>query len=419
MKGTNLILAYLTVFVGGYLLFKLKFFFIVHPKRLITRLNVAIRNRDNRRSLSLALAGTLGVGNIYGVALGIIIGGEGSVFWLFISSIFSLVIKYSESTLATYMSRDGNGMMSVFESNFKCKSVANLYAVMICLLACTMGAFIQSDSFISSATYIFNLPKNLIAAILLLIVALVAFGGSEKIKNATEIIIPLATLAYILISVIAISSNSHNIIPAIYRIFKSAMSGRSLFGGMVPVFNSVAFSEGFARGILSNEAGVGTSSIAHSDGKRTPVTAGIFGMCEIVFDTLILCMLTAFLILTSIPSVADYSSPMRLIFDAVRIGTGEAFLPLLFISIFFFAYSTIICWYSYGRKALAYLGEERLSLIFSFLFYFSIILASFLDSLIIIYINDFLIFLMSVPTLFSLIKGTEKICSLTKNEGIL
>ncbi len=419
MRVTNLILAYLTIFVGGFFLIKLRFFFLIHPGKTIGKMLSALKTRSNRRSLSLALAGTLGVGNIYGVALGLIVGGEGTVFWLFVSSIFALIIKYAESTVATLNSTGGFGIMLTFEKTFKRKGVAKIYAACLCFLALTMGSFIQADSLISSVNYLLGASRILVAALFLVTILFVTLGGREKIKNATEIMIPVATVLYIIIALIGIISNRENITDAMGRIMNSAIDGKSFFCGVIPTVTSVSFSEGFARGILSNEAGVGTSAIAHSDGERTPATSGLFGMCEIVFDTLILCMLTAFLVLTSVPNIDEYSSPMTLVFDAVRRGAGEFFLPLLLFSIFFFAYSTVICWYAYGRKCLSYLFGDRLVYPFTFLFYFFIMLASFFNPKTIINVNDFLILAMSIPTQITLIENANIIHKLTKKDGLL
>ena len=419
MRVANLILSYLIIFVGGFLLVKLKAFFIFHPIRIVNKMIPALKVRDNRRSLSLALAGTLGVGNIYGVAYGLIVGGAGSVFWLVVSAIFAIVIKYAESTLASLNSKGGEGIILTFEKTFRRKWIPNVYAICICLLALTMGAFIQADSCISSVSYFFGVPRIFTAGFILIAVLFVTLGNTEKIKNATELMIPMATASYILIALVAIISNGENMGSAAVSIFNSAKSGVSFLFGAIPIFISVSFSEGFARGILSNEAGMGTSSMSHSDGNRTPATAGIFGMCEIIFDTLLLCVLTAFLVLTSIPDISRYSSPMALIFDAVRIGAGDIFLPILLVSIFLFAYSTIICWYTYGVKGLSYLRGNKFLLCFGFLFYFSIISASFINPNTVININDFLILLMLIPTLLALVKNANSILEATKKEKLL
>ena len=365
------------------------------------------------------MAGTLGVGNIYGVALGIIIGGEGTVFWLFISAFFSLVIKYSENVLARAMSKNGFGMMSVLENTFKRKYVAKGYAVLTGLIALTMGSFIQADSFISSVEQLVDLPKIYIAVCLFLITAIVTFGGAEKIKSVTEIIVPVASAVFILIAVIGIFKNATRLPNVFSNIFRSAFNPNSMLFGVLPGIGTLVFTEGFARGILSNEAGVGTSALANSDGERTPCTAGLFGMCEIVFDTLILCMLTAFLILTAVPNLEDYTSPMRLVFDAVSYGAGGFFSPLLLISIFFFAFSTMVCWFFYGQKSLIYLIGNKGYITFPFLFYLAIICASFLDTYLIIKLNDVLIFLMSIPTLLSIVINSSIIKKTTENEELL
>ena len=416
---TNLILAYSTILVGGFLIYKLKFFFLFKPRKIFTRFVKSVKPRENRRALLLAMAGTLGVGNIYGVALGIIIGGAGTVFWLFISALFALVIKYSENVLAGVSKASGNGMMGVFEETFKCKTVSKIYAILALIIALTMGAFIQADSFVSSCEYALGMPKIYISIFLVVLTTAVTLGGAEKIKSATELIVPLATVIYILITVVGILSNARQIPKVVEVIIESAFDKKTMIFGIIPTMATVVFTEGFARGILSNEAGVGTSSLANADGDRSPVTSGVFGMCEIIFDTLVLCMLTAFLILTSVPKLSEYTSPMALIFDAATLATGYATVPLLLASIFCFSFSTILCWFFYGQKCLEYLGRGKLYFSFVFFFYLAIILSAFLDTYSVLRLNDLLIFMMSMPTLLSLVLRVETIKKHTKKEELM
>jgi AGCS family alanine or glycine:cation symporter len=153
MINLNLFSAALTFAVGLFFLFRLRFFFILHPVKIGKKIAPALRDRTMRRNLCLALAGTLGVGNIYGVALGIILGGEGSLFWLFVSSFFAMAIKYSESFIAVKIGVSGSGMMPAIRQSFKKigKPLAYLYCLFMLLLALFMGAFIQSESLVSSA----------------------------------------------------------------------------------------------------------------------------------------------------------------------------------------------------------------------------------------------------------------------------
>ena len=421
MWTINLLSAFLTVTVGFILLINLRFFFILHPIRCAGRLFEMISERSLRRSLFLALAGTLGVGNIYGVALGIMLGGAGSVFWLFVSSIFAMAVKYSECVLASAGKFGKRGMMAPLERSFGAfgAPIAKSYALFMLLLSLSMGAFIQADSLISSAVSFLSIDKMLVASAFLILVIFVISGGGEKIKNATEALIPIATIAYVVLCLIVIMKDASRLFEAFYRVISSAFSMGAFLGGSIPVISFSAFSQGFARGMLSNEAGAGTSAMAHTESKIEGADVGLFGIAEIFFDTNLLCMLTAFVILLESDAPSSSPSPRSLVFSSFRAGIGEwALIPLL-ISIMMFAYSTVICWYYYGVICLGYLGGDRFIFAYCFLFSLAILAPAFLDSLAMVYASDLLLFLMSVPTLSCLFVNRKMIAKKTTLSGLL
>lgn len=424
--NVGVLIGMICALVGGVMLVMLRGFFIIHPLRSISILLPRLSDRANRRSLALALAGTLGVGNIYGVAVGIILGGAGSLFWLFVSAIFALVIKYSECVMASSKNDGiGKGMMGVLPATFgrAGKPLSKIYALLMLLLSLLMGSFIQADSLISSAVYLLPVSRIAVAVLLLILVAVVISDGGEKIKSVTELMIPFVTAAYVVLALIVIIKNTAGLGEVIFRIISSAFNGRSLLFGIIPTVNITAFSEGFARGILSNEAGVGTSSVAHTEAKEgeksPPAISGLFGMCEIFFDTFVLCMLTGFMILLTVNEPENYTSPMTLVFDAVRLGAGDIALPILLLSIFFFAYSTIICWYYYGGECIGYLGLSRFRLFYLFLFLIFIILASFVNTYLALITNDLVLLLMSLPTGTAILKNRKIIREETKKVGLI
>ena len=417
----NLLSACLTITVGAVFLFRLRFFFIFHPLRCISRTVGLLSDRSHRRSLLLALAGTLGVGNIYGVALGIMLGGEGSVFWLFVSSFFAMAVKYSESTLAVSSGSCGSGMMIPIERSFGKvgKPAALLYCIAMLFLSLFMGGFIQADSFITSAIYLLPIAKIFASLAFLIPVILVISGGGRKIKNATEALIPIATVFYVAISLIVIIKDAATLSSVISRVITSALAPTSMLFGCIPVISYAAISQGFARGLLSNEAGAGSSAMAHSEGDIDPLDAGLFGILEILFDTNLLCTLTALVILCEVENPTSAPSPMALVFSAFRSGAGEwALIPLLF-SILLFAYSTVICWYYYGLRTLAYLHLERSAFIYAIAFCIFLFAPSFFGSIGVVYVSDSLLFIMSALTLFSLLKNRKTIEKITVISGLV
>ncbi len=415
MINLNLFSAALTFAVGLFFIFRLRFFFILHPVKIGKKITAALRDRTMRRSLCLALAGTLGVGNIYGVALGIILGGEGSLFWLFVSSFFAMAIKYSESFIAVKIGVSGSGMMPAIRQSFRKigKPLAYLYCLFMLLLALFMGAFIQSESLVSSAHFLFPIKKIYIALAFALSIIFVVFGGGEKIKSTAAFAIPLATVFYVLICLFVIIKNCASLPSVTVKILTSAFSFKSAFGGTVPTC-FVAFSQGFCRGLLSNEAGTGTSAMAHSEVQKDPVNAGLFGILEIIFDTNLLCILTGLVILlVGSPSPAD--TPMSLVFRSFFVSLGKfSLFPLLFC-IFLFAHSTVICWYYYGRKCLSYLGAEKLKIPFLIAFVLFLLMPSFSSGYFAVFAADMLLFLMSIISLSCLAVNSKTTSESTKN----
>ena len=405
---------------GFFLLVKLRFFFIWHPKKTFSKLKAAVSSKGAFSSLCLSLAGTLGVGNIVGVAFGISVGGPGSVFWLFISSIFSLVLKFSEATLASDKKlSSGSGMIDVIKLSFPNRLVplSFIYAFLCLLLSLSMGAALQARAAVES---IISYDKSFIipAFIFTVLVALAIFGGASRIEKITAWLIPLTTLLYIVLCLAVIILKIERLPEIIIEIFNDAFSIKAGLGGVGGFLIISKMREGFSRGLLSNEAGAGTSSFAHTrNADATPVSVGLVGMCEVFFDTVVLCMLTAFSVLLSLPSLEKYSSGIEIVKAALSV-LGPFSTPLLAISIFAFAYSTVICWYYYGKCAFHHLTEKG-HFLFPVAFIASVFFGAITPSGYLIVISDYVLFFLSLISLLTLIKNSDRLVFLSENEGLL
>lgn len=401
--------------VGMYLLIKLRAFFIFHPIKTVKILTRSLRDRGARRSLMLALAGTLGVGNIFGVAAGLMIGGRGVVFWIFVSSFFSMVIKYAE-TLLVFDSDSREGMAGALSQIFPRlrRTVPPLYALLTVALALFMGAAIQSLALSDVAYATLSLDGRISSLVLFALLLPCLFGGGEKIESITEILIPLTTIIYILMCLSVIFLNFSEIPEVINSIFTDAFSPRAISGGAF----FVAIKEGFARGILSNEAGVGTSALAHSRSSgRSPFVAGLFAMSEVFFDTTLLCTLGALAILLSGVDLSSYSTPMSLVSAAFTSSLGSLAGVILLFLILAFAYSTIICWYYYGRECTA-LYFPFLRMPFALLFSLFLLFAHLLSEDFLLYFTDLILFSMALMTLSAILKKRETIKELSRFHDI-
>ena len=407
----SILLPILVGSVGLYLLIRLRFFFIRHPIRIMRSFALALGDRGARRSLCLALAGTLGVGNIFGVAAGIMIGGAGSLFWLFVSSFFAMIIKYAETLLTFESGAPKGGMAEVFRRVFQGsgKLLSPIYAALMLGLSLFIGSAMQSAAVLDVAEGAFSVHPIIGALILVILLLPCLVGGASKIENITEIVIPLTTIIYILMCFCVILLNFNKLCDVIKLIISSAFSFRSALGGLT----FVAIKEGFARGILSNEAGAGTSAMAHSTHRgRTPHVAGLFAMCEVVFDSVILCMLTGFAILLSVDNISAFSTPMSLVSAAFSGSLGNFSVYILLILVFAFAYSTLICWYFYGIECSS-LYFPKIKMIYPFLFLFFVLISRLINSKTVLYVTDFLLLLMTVMTLSAIIKRSDKVAEIS------
>ena len=403
--GISFILPVLVTLSGVYLLIKLRCFYILHPLRTLREFLSGLKDREARRSFFLALSGTLGVGNIFGVAAGIIIGGEGTLFWMFISSLFSAVIKYAEVSLVFSGNAGQEGMAGLILRTLRRGRVLSVaYAGLTIALSLFMGAAMQTSALCDVAEQALKLNPFITALILVIFLLPALFGESRKIENITELIIPMTTIIYIIMCFCAIFTNFDKLGEVIIRVISSALSPNAVLGGGA----ALAIKEGFARGILSNEAGVGTSALAHArHTDRSPHIAGLFGMCEVLFDTTLLCTLTGVAILVSVKDISSFATPMALVFSAFSLSIGSAsgfLLPL----IFFFAYATLICWFYYGTEyCRIYFGGHRSAYLFIFLAF--VFYSHLLPSRPLLYLTDIILLLMTFLTLSVIIKRAEQI----------
>ncbi len=419
------LLPLMIIVVGGYILIKLRFFYILHPIRTLKFTFDGQNTKKSIFSLLLALAGTLGVGNIVGVAFGIYAGGAGSVFWLCISAFFSSAIKYSEVGLSSRYT-NGKGFISVVEDSGEFRGLlSKLYAALALILSFAMGSLLQAGA-ISDAIKSFDVKIHIpLLAVIFIFTCAVCLLGKNRIKNAVAAVIPTATAVYSFCCLFIVFAEAHKIPEVIKSILSSAFSFSSLAGGFSAFLISSGIKEGFARGLLSNEAGAGTSSFSHTshmENEKTdtasnlydenyPKRAAVYGVLEVIFDTLILCPLTAFAILLG-KGNHNLLGTLGELSDIFESYIGTRAPVLLLFSITSFAVSTTLCWYYYGRVSFSYLTHGKALSVFSVLFIFSFAIGLIFNIPSLIFVNDTVLFLLSVITLYTLIRQRKKIANL-------
>ncbi|NLK39496.1 MAG: sodium:alanine symporter family protein, partial [Clostridiales bacterium] len=303
---------------GIYLSFRLNFFHLRHPIRILKTILTKKEKGGTSpfRALTVALAGTLGVGNIAGVALALISGGPGAIFWMWISALTAMIIKYAEIVLALHYRKRkhgreneyyGSAMYYIREGLGKgrlARGLAATFALLCILNSISMGSVIQVNVIAESLKGRLGIPALATGIIITLLTAIVVFGGIRSISGLTVRLVPFMSAVYILLSMYIILTNLGELPRTLSMIFTSAFRVESAFGGILGFFLSRSVRFGVSRGLLSNEAGCGTATIAHAESStKSPALQGLWGIVEVFVDTILLCSMTAFVILISYDAI--------------------------------------------------------------------------------------------------------------------
>ncbi len=258
------------------------------------------------QSLTTALSGTVGTGNIGGVGLAIYIGGPAALFWMWVTAFLGMTTKFVECTLSHKyrdIQSDGSvsgGPMYYMEKKLKMKWLAVTFAIATIICSFGTGNMPQINNIATSIESTFGIRPVLIASVLSVLLALVILGGIKRIAKVTETVVPVMAIVYILGALSVIIGNAEQIIPSFISVFADIMTGTSATGGFLGASFAYAFNRGVNRGIYSNEAGQGSAAIAHSAAKaEEPVSEGMVSILEPFIDTLIICTITGLAILAS------------------------------------------------------------------------------------------------------------------------
>jgi len=316
-------------------------------------------------ALMTALAATIGTGNIVGVATAIYLGGPGAVFWMWLTALFGMATKYAEAILAVkYRVVDDAGQMSggpmyYISRGLKMPLLGSAFALFGILAAFGVGASTQANSIAAALRTTFGVPPLISAIILIIATALVLIGGIKSIGRVSEVLVPVMAVFYILGSLAVLALNYQAIPEAFRLIFSNAFTGTAAVGGFAGATLAAAIQRGVSRGIFSNESGLGSAPIAAAAAKTdVPARQALVSMTGTFIDTIIVCTLTALVLLTS----GLWNSGLR--GAALTVAAFNASLPtvgglIVSIGLIMFAYSTIIGWAYYGERCAEYLWGAR------------------------------------------------------------
>lgn len=371
------------------------------------------------QAVCTALAGTVGTGNIVGVAVAISVGGPGAIFWMWMSAILGMVTKYAETTLAlAYREKNAKGEyvggpMYYISKGLGFPKLAYLFCLLTAFSSIGGGNIVQANAVAGSLEDAVSIPALASGLLLALFVALVVVGGIKRIASVAEKLIPFMSLIYTGAAIYILIVQRSQIPSALTIIFTDAFTGTAAVGGFTGATLMYAARIGVARGVFTNEAGLGSAPIAHSTANTDhPARQGCWGAFEVFFDTLIMCTITALVIIISgtwKDAAIDGTEMSNRAFSAVIPG-GEYIIS---IGIVLFAFATTIAWYYYSEKAIEYIAGKKTILVYRFFYIASLVYGAVATVDVVWEISDLFNGLMAIPNLIALIGLTGPIVALT------
>jgi AGCS family alanine or glycine:cation symporter len=382
-------------------------------------------------ALATALAATIGTGNIIGVGTAIALGGPGAVMWCWLTGVFGIATKYSEGLLAVkyrQKSEQGHmlgGPMYVLQEGLHSRWAGMLFAIFTAIAAFGIGSTVQANAISTLARDVIGINPWVTGSIVTILVGLVLVGGIKSIARVCSALVPFMAVVYVIGCIIILCMQSAYVWPAIKLIVTSAFTEHAVGGGVLGSSIMIAARYGIARGLFSNESGLGSAPIvAASAQTKNPVRQALVSASGTFWDTVVICALTGIVIVSCVLSYADVSmidnAVLRDIFDMTlkeklqkldggaltRLAFGQipyVGAPLLMFGLFTFAFSTILGWSLYAQRAVEYIGGYKLSKVYVWLFLVAVFLGSAISLNTVWTMADIFNALMAIPNLCALI----------------
>ncbi len=396
------------------------------------------------QALATSLSATIGTGNIAGVATALVAGGPGAIFWMWVTATFGGATKFAEAVLAVKYRETNDkgeqiggpmhyiekGVKEMYGWNFKWLAI--LFALFAILASFGIGNMTQSNSIASSLNASFAIPHAVTGVIVAVLVGVVIIGGIKSIANVVDKIVPAMALFYVVGCLIVLFINFDEIGHAFQLIFSYAFSGKALAGGAL----GTVIAKGVSRGAFSNEAGLGSAAIAHAASTaKNPYTQGLVASLGTFIDTIVICTMTALVILTSglvdvnkglwsvtngtelvNHNVSDVITGAALTGSAFETSLGTAGLYIVSIGLAFFAFSTILGWFYYSSKSLEYLFGTKSVLILKIIFPILVFVGSIVSLDSVWTFSSIANGLMALPNLIGLLLLMPVIIQIVKTE---
>jgi AGCS family alanine or glycine:cation symporter len=387
-------------------------------RKIFTAIRLSVRRDPDARgdvsqfgSLATALAATIGTGNIIGVATAIALGGPGAVLWCWLTGVFGISTKYAEGLLAIkyrVKTADGRmlgGPMYALERGLGWRWLAVLFALFTAIAAFGIGNTVQANAIATVARETYAVPTWTTGIVVALLTAAVVLGGVKSIARVCSMLVPLMAICYVLGCIYILTVNAEYLWPALKLIVSAAFEPSAAGGGFVGATVMMAARFGIARGLFSNESGMGSAPIVAAAAQtRNPVRQALVSSSGTFWDTVVICALTGMVIVSSIIAYPDID------FDNGATLTRAAFskiplvgTPLLTFGLLTFAFSTILGWCYYGERAVEYLKGRRWVISYRILYIIAIFIGSVMNLAVVWNIADCMNALMAIPNLISLI----------------
>ena len=390
----------------------------VPQRKLLTGIRLSVKKDPGAAgdvsqfgALATALAATIGTGNIVGVATAVALGGPGAVLWCWLTGIFGMATKYAEGLLAVkYRVRGENGHtyggpMYALERGLGMKWLAILFATFTALASFGIGCTVQANSIALLASETFGIPTWIVGILVCILTACVILGGVKSIARVCTVFVPFMALLYVVGCIVILCMNSPYVWPAIQLIVQSAFNPSAAGGGFVGATVMMAARYGIARGLFSNESGMGSAPIVAAAAQtRNPVRQALVSSTGTFWDTVIICALTGIVLVSSIiayPDItyADGAALTQVAFSKIPyVGA-----PLLTFGILTFAFSTILGWSYYGESAVNYIERRRSNRFYRILYIVALFFGSIVNLDSIWNIADCMNALMTIPNLIALL----------------
>ena len=364
-------------------------------------------------ALTTALSSTIGTGNIVGVGTAIALGGPGAVLWMWLTGVFGIATKYAETIIAgKYRVKSENGTMIggamyALDRGLHARWAGILFALLAALCGFGIGCMVQANAVVGNITQNFHVPPIAVAIVLSALVGLVIIGGIKSITRVSEMLVPFMALFYFLGCLVILVMNADVLGQTIGVIVKSAFSARAMGGGFIGSTITMACRYGFARGLFSNESGMGSAPLVASAAKtRNPKRQALVSMTGTFWDTVIICLMTGLVLVSCIikyPHIDGLSGDGSVL-------TSQAFsmipgvgLPVLVVGLVTFAFSTILGWYYYGERCSVYLFGEKIIMPYKILWVIGVFVGSMLKIGVVWDLADFMNGLMAIPNIFAVL----------------